>query len=894
MQWMSQPHPFRVCVWPLRISETEALRSPVYTVLVRRQDDAMDEHAGKLILLVEDEPVLAMSSRIQLERYGYRVTTAESGEKAINAVLENTGIDLVLMDIDLGGSMDGTITAETILGTHDLPILFVSSHEEPEIVAKTEKITSYGYVVKNSSITVLDASIKMAFKLFEAKKREEEKEALLQASEQKYRLISENTSDGIVHFNPVGRIDYVSPSYLIQLGSTEAEEIGKSLDAVLDDLHPDDHDTILSIIQSAIASHKNDITYTYRIRHRDGHYIWREDRSHYLYDQAGTFREAYVSCRDISDRKRMEFALEESKKRAEMLLGLAAEIIISSSFDGTILLLNESGHSILGYEYPELVGKNYYDIFLTPEVREEVRKYAYSLRDSNFQGKDTRQNEVVTRTGEYRTIRWHNTVLKDSDGTPVGIFSSGEDITKQIELESTLRTNLDRIRHIIDSLSEGIYGVDIEENCTFLNTSGLAMLGYSHESEVLGKNMHYLIHGKHADGTVYPLEDCPIAKAFLEGRGVHIDDEVFYRADGSFFHAEYWSSPQVSDGRLTGAVMSFIDITEQLKARKALQESENRFKKLAEFTFEGIIIHNNGIAIDINESVVRMLGFGREEIVGMNLFEVITPEYHQLVRDNIKKQVASPYRIVARRKDGSVFDAEIEARNIRFQGEDFRVACIRDITETKKTEDRIRSLLAEKELILKEVHHRIMNNLNTVSSLLSLEAGRSADSAAVTILNGARSKVESMAILYEKLYRTQAYIGTDGAEYIDAVIKSVVSNFPDSCVITLDTDIQAFALDVKRLQTMGIIVTELLTNTMKYAFRGRKHGHIYVTAVDREGVLSLSVRDDGIGIPDSVTFEHSTGFGMQLVAALAMQLDARLSIERGSGTTITVTIPLAG
>ena len=132
-------------------SETEALRSPVYTVLVRRQDDAMDEHAGKLILLVEDEPVLAMSSRIQLERYGYRVTTAESGEKAINAVLENTGIDLVLMDIDLGGSMDGTITAETILGTHDLPILFVSSHEEPEIVAKTEKITSYGYVVKNSS-----------------------------------------------------------------------------------------------------------------------------------------------------------------------------------------------------------------------------------------------------------------------------------------------------------------------------------------------------------------------------------------------------------------------------------------------------------------------------------------------------------------------------------------------------------------------------------------------------------------------------------------------------------------------------------------------------------------------------------------------------------------------
>ncbi len=124
----------------------------------------------KRILLVEDEAIICMATRMILERNGFDVVSASNAIKSIETMEENLSIDLVLMDINLGEGMDGTEAAEAILANHDVPIIFLSSHTEPEVVEKTEGITSYGYIVKNSGETVLLASIKMAFKLFESKR----------------------------------------------------------------------------------------------------------------------------------------------------------------------------------------------------------------------------------------------------------------------------------------------------------------------------------------------------------------------------------------------------------------------------------------------------------------------------------------------------------------------------------------------------------------------------------------------------------------------------------------------------------------------------------------------------------------------------------------------------
>jgi CheY-like chemotaxis protein len=128
----------------------------------------MNSKTEKIILLVEDEVIIAMAEKIALEKYEYKVITANSGKEAINLFRENRTIDLILMDVGLGEGIDGPETAITILKERKIPIVFLSSHTEPEIVEKTEKITSFGYIVKNSGITVLDASIKMAFRLFDA------------------------------------------------------------------------------------------------------------------------------------------------------------------------------------------------------------------------------------------------------------------------------------------------------------------------------------------------------------------------------------------------------------------------------------------------------------------------------------------------------------------------------------------------------------------------------------------------------------------------------------------------------------------------------------------------------------------------------------------------------
>jgi len=191
----------------------------------------MSSENKKTILLVEDEVIIAMTEKMTLENYGYNVIVVNSGESAIEVFINNKTIDIILMDIDLGKGIDGTEAAAIILKDNDIPVVFLSSHTEPEVVEKTERITSYGYVVKNSSITVLDASIKMAFKLFKAiqiiqKQNDEYKNAKEEAeiNEEKFRLIFEKSRDAI-GLSIDGNHILVNNSYVKMFGYNSTEEI---------------------------------------------------------------------------------------------------------------------------------------------------------------------------------------------------------------------------------------------------------------------------------------------------------------------------------------------------------------------------------------------------------------------------------------------------------------------------------------------------------------------------------------------------------------------------------------------------------------------------------------------------------------------------------------------
>jgi len=233
----------------------------------------------------------------------------------------------------------------------------------------------------------------------------------------------------------------------------------------------------------------------------------------------------------------------------------------------------------------------------------------------------------------------------------------------------------------------------------------------------------------------------------------------------------------------------------------------------------------------------------------------------------------------------------------------------RDITERKAAEGKIRQLLAEKqkqleellaanihiernETLLKEVHHRVKNNMNTVASLLSLQARSLKEPSAITALELAKNRVKSLMVLYEKLYQSSDYSNISIKDYLPALVDEIAGNFPNRQAIKIEKHLDDFVLDAKRLQPLGMIINELLTNIMKYAFTDRETGLIIVSARMTRGQVSIGVQDNGHGMPDTVSFQNSTGFGLQLVHALSEQLDGEIRIERGDGTKVVLEFPL--
>ncbi|MBU4268353.1 MAG: sensor histidine kinase, partial [Acidobacteria bacterium] len=211
-----------------------------------------------------------------------------------------------------------------------------------------------------------------------------------------------------------------------------------------------------------------------------------------------------------------------------------------------------------------------------------------------------------------------------------------------------------------------------------------------------------------------------------------------------------------------------------------------------------------------------------------------------------------------------------------------------DITGRKIAEEKIKNLLAEKELILKEVHHRIKNNMATVMGLFSLQASTLKNPDAIAALKDAGSRVQSMVVLYEKLYQS---IGSDQVEvrnYLPSLVDEIVANFPNSAKVKVEKKIADFVLNAKKIQPLGIIINELLTNIMKYAFTGRSDGLITVSAELKGDRVSIAIQDNGIGMPEKVNFENSPGFGLKLVKILVKQIEGTIRIEHGNGTRVVL------
>jgi PAS domain S-box-containing protein len=329
-------------------------------------------------------------------------------------------------------------------------------------------------------------------------------------------------------------------------------------------------------------------------------------------------------------------------------------------------------------------------------------------------------------------------------------------------------------------------------------------------------------------------------------------------------------------------------------AEEARRNSEAKSQMFFDRSIVGMVLVGlDKRFIDCNEAFSRFTGFSKEEILGRTISSITYDEDLAIGDVEMKKLLegkieSSTFEKRYIHKSGSMIWGEINIclLNTLVNQSPYFLATIVDITERKNSDSSVKTLLAEKMLILKEVHHRIKNNMNTVSSLLSLQAQTVSEPSAVSVLLDARGKVQSMGLLYDKLYKASDFTNLSVKEYLPALVDEVIANFPNANNVKVEIFADDFVLDAKRLQPLGLIINELLTNIMKYAFHGREAGLITVSAANVAGHVSISVQDDGIGMPESVSLENSSGFGLQLVHALTQQLKGTTRIERNSGTKI--------
>lgn len=286
-------------------------------------------------------------------------------------------------------------------------------------------------------------------------------------------------------------------------------------------------------------------------------------------DELNPRRGVMLTLTDIS-------ALDRARVRVKQLSAIVEssdDAIISNDLRGVITTWNRGAEQLYGFTTEEAIG-NDIRILSPPEHRHQIDEFLELVRS----GGHTEHVETVRVRKDGRALDVSVTIspILDGAGEVVGASDIARDISGLKQSQRTILEREARIRLLLESTAEAIYGIDRDGVCTFCNPTCARLLGYASADELIGARMHDLIHHSRADGSPYPVESCPIYQAFRNGQDSHVDDEVLFRADGSSFAAEYWSHPVRHNGVITGAVVTFLDITERRQADNQLREVATR------------------------------------------------------------------------------------------------------------------------------------------------------------------------------------------------------------------------------------------------------------------------------------------------------------------------------
>jgi PAS domain S-box-containing protein len=598
-----------------------------------------------------------------------------------------------------------------------------------------------------------------------------------------------------------------------------------------------------------------------------------------------------VILRDITERRRAEDALRRSEQQYRELMEQAADAIFVADHDSRFADVNRAACEMLGYSRGELLGLRVIDIVDERDLTDRPLRL-----DKLESGQAVSTGRVLRRKdGAVVQAELNSRMLPDGR-----MLAMVRDVTERKIAQDKIAANERHLRQVLDALFGfvGLYTVDgilIDANRAPLELAGLT------RDEVIGKPFWDTYWWNYDPRVQAELRDA-MARA-AAGEIVRYEPTV-RMGGGRLIDIDCTFSPlRDTDGAVTGIVGFGVDITEQKRAREVIQDTQRQLagaQLLAKLgSWEVDLVTNRR---QWSDEIYRLFELDPAQVGASHevFLTVVHPDDRTLVADAYERSLRdrTPYAIEHRllMPDGRAkYVAGLAHTVYADSGAPLRtLGTLQDISDRKLAELQLGRSLREKETLLREMHHRVKNNLQIISSLLHFQAKKLKDPDDLVVLNDGRDRLRSMILVHEKLYRSNDLVNVDFGDYLRTLVNQLRQSHTGSRTSEIQVDIHAepVFLPIETALPCGMIVSELTSNSFKHAFADRPTGRLGIEATRTGDCLSLTVEDDGVGIPVTTNIESPASFGLQLIRNLADQLGATVDIDADSGTRFTITVPL--
>ena len=467
----------------------------------------------------------------------------------------------------------------------------------------------------------------------------------------------------------------------------------------------------------------------------------------------------------------------------------------------------------------------------------------------------------------------------------------------QAKENALLRENERKLNQILEAIPVGIRVVDTDAKTIYINQTGLQLLGKDVQKDVLIEQ-YSQVYQYYVTGTdqLYPIERLPVMQA-LVGETTAVDDLEIQQIDKTI-QLEVLGTPIYDEnGRIIYAIVAFQDITPRKQAEAERQRFIEELKQAKEQlqailnTVPGSVswLSSDGRYLGVNKYLADLLNLSSDDFVNQPIgFLENSPDFADFMAQFLSNSEQTASKVV---------DIEIEktTRNYlvvaqKYNQDTAAVLVGIDITKQKQAEEALRALLREKEILLQEVHHRVKNNLQIISSLLDLQSQTLKEPETLEIFRQSANRVKSMAMIHDQLYYSAFLDRINFAEYVDTLASYLFESYGvDRDFIEVKVNVESVFFNLDTSIPCGLIINELVSNSLKYAFSKQTHGlvEIYLES-DAEQRFTLIIKDNGIGFPKDLNIYQSPTLGLKLVNALTDQLEGEIELESSQGSEVRI------